>query len=56
MKYVYAIWDEHDGYNFTKVYADEKAAKFALRIKYTDFWITNEKAKVKAIPVFSYED
>jgi len=56
MNSVFVIWDENDGYNMARVYADEKTANFALKLKYTEYWIIHGKATVKEVPIVRFED
>lgn len=51
---VLVLWDENDGCSMNRVYVDDNSAKIALQEHYTDFWIHNNKAKIKKIPLVSY--
>jgi len=55
-KFVYVIWDEHQGYIMNRVYADEPSAKIALQEHFLDFSITGKRAQIEKIPVVSYRN
>jgi hypothetical protein len=55
MDKVYILWDKQSGYDTSVLYKDERSAKFALKVKYTDYWIQNEYAKVDEIRVIGFE-
>jgi len=51
---LYILWDENDGYNYSKLYIDENSAEIGLYENYTEYWIKNSKAKIMSIEAVSY--
>lgn len=51
---IYILWDEDDGYNFSKLYADEESAKIGLYEQYLEYRITVNKSKIEKINLVSY--